>query len=83
MSRIVLTVIGDDRAGLVEALSEVIAAHEGNWERSQLAQLAGTFAGIVVVSVSQERAEALLGALGALEGMLDVSADEGARCRSR
>ena len=47
MSRLVLTVIGDDRAGLVNALADVVSDHGGNWEHSQMAQLAGKFAGIV------------------------------------
>ncbi len=72
--RIVLTVIGDDRAGLVAALSEVVSTHDGNWERSQLAELAGKFAGIVVVSVPDEHVEALTAAVRALDGLLDVSA---------
>ena len=45
MATLVLTVIGDDRAGLVNALAEAVTAHGGNWERSQLAELAGKFAG--------------------------------------
>ena len=49
MATLVLTVIGDDRAGLVNALADVVTAHGGNWERSQLAELAGKFAGIVLV----------------------------------
>lgn len=77
MRRLVLTVIGDDRAGLVASLSEVVAAHDGNWERSQLAELAGKFAGIVVVTVAPEQASALTQALRSLEGMLDVGAYEG------
>jgi glycine cleavage system regulatory protein len=65
----VLTVLGDDRPGLVSALSASITAHGGSWERSQLAQLAGKFAGIVVVRVPDDRADALLAELGALEGL--------------
>lgn len=72
-----LTVIGDDRAGLVEALSSAVSAHGGNWENSQLAELAGKFAGIVVVTVPAERAEDLTDALGGLVGLLDVSAHPG------
>lgn len=75
--RIVLTVIGDDRPGLVEALSEIITEHDGNWERSQLAELAGKFAGIVVVSLPPDRADSLTAALRRLDGLLDVSAHEG------
>jgi glycine cleavage system regulatory protein len=48
---LVLTVIGDDRPGLVGELSAAISAHGGNWLRSSMAQLAGKFAGIVEVAV--------------------------------
>ena len=48
MPRLVLTVIGDDRSGLVEALANVVTNHGGNWEHSQMAELAGKFAGIVI-----------------------------------
>lgn len=71
--RLVLTVIGDDRAGLVSALASVVTDHGGNWEQSQLAELAGKFAGIVVVGVPGERESDLTEALLALDGMLDVS----------
>jgi glycine cleavage system regulatory protein len=77
MPRLVLTVIGDDRAGLVEALAEAVTAHGGNWEQSQMAELAGQFAGIVVVTVPADRAEDLRTALDGLEGLLDVSAHPG------
>ena len=77
MSSLVLTVVGDDRAGLVAALAEVVSAHGGNWEHSQLAELAGTFAGIVVVSVPDDRAAELTTALGQLDGLLKVTAHPG------
>jgi len=77
MATFVLTVIGDDRSGLVSALSGVIAAHGGSWERSQMARLAGKFAGIVLVAVPDEQAEALMRELGPLgsEGLLDVTVE--------
>ena len=46
---LVLTVIGPDRPGLVEALSQSIASHDGNWLESRMAKLSGQFAGIVRV----------------------------------
>jgi glycine cleavage system regulatory protein len=75
MATLVLTVIGDDRAGLVDALAGPIAAHGGNWDRSHMARLSGKFAGIVVVSVPDERIDALTSELGTLagQGLLDVS----------
>ena len=77
MAHLVLTVVGDDRAGLVNALAEQVAAHGGNWERSELAELAGAFAGIVLVSVSDDRVDDLVEALGRLEGMLRITTHEG------
>lgn len=69
MARLVLTVIGDDRAGLVKALADVVSSHDGNWEHSQLARLAGKFAGIVVVTVPQDRSDALVAGLREIEGL--------------
>jgi len=73
MRSFVLSVIGDDRPGLVSALADAIASHGGNWERSQLARLAGKFAGIVVVAVSTDDADALIGAVTSLDGLLEVA----------
>jgi glycine cleavage system regulatory protein len=66
MATFTLTCIGDDRPGLVSALSAPISAHGGSWERSQMARLAGKFAGILLVEVPDARAEALTSELTAL-----------------
>jgi glycine cleavage system regulatory protein len=73
---LVLTVIGDDRPGLVEALAETIAAHEGNWLESRMSHLAGKFAGLLRVSVPASQLETLRAALTGLEarGLSVVSA---------
>jgi glycine cleavage system regulatory protein len=65
-SSMVLTVIGLDRPGIVQELAATVAAHGGNWEQSRMAQLAGHFAGILNVSLPDERAEELRRALVAL-----------------
>jgi glycine cleavage system regulatory protein len=67
MPDLVLTLIGSDRPGLVEAVAEPIAAHGGNWLESRMAHLAGKFAGILRIEVPAERAPALVKALAALE----------------
>lgn len=77
MATLVLTAIGDDRAGLVSALADVIAEHGGNWEQSQMSELAGKFAGIVLVSVADDRADELMAALGGLTSVLDVAVEVG------
>ena len=77
MASLVLTAIGDDRSGLVNALAEVIATHGGNWEQSQMAELAGKFAGIVLVSVPEANVGAFTAALAPLAAILDVKAHLG------
>lgn len=75
MKSFVLSIIGADRAGLVEALAEVVADHGGNWERSHMAELAGQFAGMVLVRVPTERCDAFEEALAPLHdrGLMDVT----------
>jgi glycine cleavage system regulatory protein len=68
MQRIVLTFMADDRPGLVRSVSDVVAAHGGNWLESRLSRLAGKFAGIVCVEVAPEDATALEIALSKLSG---------------
>jgi len=66
---LILTVIGDDRPGLVGELSTVISTHQGSWLESSMAQLAGKFAGIVEVAVDESHAGALKLELGRLAGL--------------
>ena len=75
MDTFVLAVIGADRTGLVDALSEVVAEHGGSWERSQMTEMAGVFAGMLLVRVPQDRSAAFQDALGPLreKGLLDVT----------
>jgi len=76
MATLILTAIGDDHAGLVRALSGVIADHGGNWEKSRMAHLVGKFAGIVTVTVAEEQVDALIRDLQPLRerGLLDITA---------
>jgi len=78
MTQLVLTVVGDDRAGLVSALAQRVSDAGGNWEQSELAELAGAFAGIVLVTVPDDRVAELTASLEALDGMLKVSVHSGA-----
>ncbi len=76
MTTLVLTVVGADRAGLVAAVADVVDAHGGNWENSQLAELSGAFAGIIEVSVDTGRVDELRTALSKLDGLLTVAVHE-------
>ena len=77
VTTLILTVIGDDRSGLVEALSNVVTRHEGNWHRSSMARLGSKFAGIVEVSVAETRVGDLTAELDPLatQGLLDITVE--------
>lgn len=66
MTDLVLTLIGPDRPGLVEAVAQVVADHGGNWLESRMVHLSGKFAGILRVEVPTDRRRALSQALEGL-----------------
>ena len=77
---IVMTVIANDRPGLVEMISARVANCGGNWEQSRMCRLGGQFAGIVKVEVEESRRMELLDSLHELseEGLrIIVHEDEG------
>jgi glycine cleavage system regulatory protein len=51
MTSLVLTFVGDDRPGLVNAISEKVADCGATWLESRSVRLAGKFAGVVLVGV--------------------------------
>ena len=69
---LVLTVIADDKPGIVERLAEQILAAGANWEESRMARLAGKFAGLLRVSIDAAQADALAGRLQTLDPSLAV-----------
>jgi len=78
---LVLTVIGPDRPGHVDALASAVAAHSGNWLESRMCHLGGQFAGIVRVEIPGDQEHAFRGTvkdlgLGGLQ--VTVTRDEAA-----
>jgi glycine cleavage system regulatory protein len=78
MTKLVLTLLGDDQPGLVSRVSRVVADEGGSWLESQLARLAGTFAGIALVEVPAERVESLRAAFAGLSGVIEVGVKDAA-----
>jgi glycine cleavage system regulatory protein len=79
MIPLVLTFVGDDRPGLVGAISERVADCGGTWLESRSVRLAGKFAGVVLVSVPDESLLPLESALAKLTPSgLRVSIERGA-----
>lgn len=65
--KLVLTAVGEERPGLVAALADLVAAEGGNWLESQMAILAGMFAGVVLVDAPNE--QALREAVSSIDGL--------------
>jgi len=63
---IVLTVITNDRPGIVETLSQTLASHGGNWTESSMLSLAGKFAGILMASAPDDQVDDLIADLKSL-----------------
>lgn len=70
-----LTVIADDRPGIIEKISEVVASNGGNWLESSMSRLAGKFAGILLVEITENQQQTLIEKLQEL-------ADEGIRIQA-
>jgi len=58
-----MTLIGEDRPGLVELAASIVAEHGGNWLESRMARLGGQFAGVVRVEIPDSSEQALTLAL--------------------
>lgn len=64
---LVMTFIGRDRPGLVNAIAAKVEAHGGAWLESRLARLAGEFAGLVWVEIDDSGVAGLSADLRQLE----------------
>jgi glycine cleavage system regulatory protein len=79
MTSLVLTFVGDDRPGVVNAISEKVVDFGGTWLESRSVRLAGKFAGVVLVRVPDENLIPLESALAKLAPSgLRVSIERGA-----
>ncbi len=64
---LVMTVIGEDRPGLVDSVAGIVADNGGNWLESRMSRLGGQFAGILRVQISAEKEAGLIRSLKQLE----------------
>lgn len=65
---LVFTFICNDKPGIVDQLSTLVAAQGGSWQESRMAKMAGKFTGIVQVSVGEKQLPALKNHLLQLAG---------------
>lgn len=64
---VVLGVMSEDRPGIIESLSSLIAAHGGAWTDSKMVTMGGKFAGILLVEIPCSEQQAFSDALQTLE----------------
>ncbi|MGH1486114.1 MAG: glycine cleavage system protein R [Cellvibrionaceae bacterium] len=62
----VITLLSDDKPGIVQQVADIIAHEQGNWLESKMSQLAGKFAGILKVSIDDNNIDSLSQALKSL-----------------
>lgn len=62
-----LTVISDDKPGIVRRIANTVTRHGGNWLESRMAQLAGKFVGVIHVVTHSQDTGALQESLKALQ----------------
>ena len=53
-TKVILSVIGNDRPGLTQSLAEAVLAAGGNWLESHLSHLGGNYVGAVLVELEEE-----------------------------
>ena len=57
---LIISLIADDKPGLIEDLAIVVSNYSGNWLESNMSRLAGKFAGVLLVKTSQNNQANLL-----------------------
>ncbi|MBF7072016.1 amino acid-binding protein [Glaciecola sp. MH2013] len=62
MQAMVLTIIGKDEPGLVDAIAKCITDANGNWLKSSFCQLSGQFAGFIEVMLERDKHDELVSA---------------------
>ena len=55
----IISIMTDDRPGIVDTLSGLVKDHSGNWLESRMTHLAGKFAGIVKIQINEANIAAL------------------------
>lgn len=67
LKRLVLTVTGRDRVGIVDDVTKVVLSYQGNVESSRMARLGGEFAMLMLISAPEAQFDSLQDGLRALK----------------
>lgn len=69
MHAMVLSIIGQDKPGLVDDVAKAVANAQGNWLKSSFCQLGGHFAGFVEIMLPKEQHDKLVNDCKALSSL--------------
>ena len=81
MKSILISVLGDDKPGLLDSLSEIIVSNDGDWIESNMSTVEAKFAGILRVNVPPKNAKKLIKALTSSKLGLQIACEETAPVR--
>ena len=81
MKSILISVLGDDKLGLLDSLSEIIVSNEGDWIESNMFTVEAKFAGILRVNVPSKNAAKLMKELTSSKLGLQIACEETAPVR--
>jgi len=81
MKSILISVLGDDKPGLLDSLSEIIVSNDGDWIESNMSTVEAKFAGILRVNVPPKNAKKLIKELTSSKLGLQIACEETAPVR--
>ena len=76
MKSILISVLGDDKPGLLDSLSEIIVSNDGDWIESNMSTVEAKFAGILRVNVPSKNASKLMKELTSSKLGLQIACEE-------
>lgn len=60
MKTVILTMLGQDKPGIVQTIASVVQRHQGNWLASNFAHMGGHFTGFVEIRLPAEQLDSLV-----------------------
>lgn len=63
MKSIVITMVGNDKPGLIDSIAQIINSSQGSWQASSFAHMAGHFAGFAEILITEDKEADLLKSL--------------------
>ena len=76
MKSILISVLGGDKPGLLDSLSEIIVSNNGDWIESNMSTVEAKFAGILRVNVPPKNAKKLIKELTSSKLGLQIACEE-------